>query len=135
MVFSFGCWLRVTIAHRGAHPAGREIDRGMAGRGAALLRRLQDRRRVRPDLLGDGLEGLVLGAAPVLDRGRVHPAGVGDEVGHDEDAAGVQACLGILGDRDVGALEDQPGAPALDVVAVDHVRARRRNPDLALDVK
>ena len=71
----------------------------------------------------------VLHPLEVADR---DAAGVGVEVGDDDDALLAQDVVGAGGDRAVGGLDDQRRADAVGVAEVDHRFHRRRDQDVAV---
>ena len=75
-----------------------------------------------------------LGLAPVFYGRADHSPGVGDEIRNTDDSLVVQVFFGAVGERDVGALHHQLGLEAVHVASVHHVRAGRRNPDVAIEV-
>ncbi len=90
--------------------------------------------RVLPDFLFDDLEGLARAAALIFDRAADDPAGVGDEIRDREDVARVEGCFGGRRNRDIGPLDNQLRLEAGDVFLPDHIGARGRDPDVAVDV-
>ena len=88
---------------------------------------------VGADLFLDRRKRRALGRARVFHCGADHPARIGDEIGHDQHAFLRERRLGARRERNVGALQHELGIEALNVVLADHVGARGRNPDVALD--
>ncbi len=89
---------------------------------AAGVHSIQQVAGVGSDPFGDVGEGLRVGATAVLDRRADHPAGVGHNVGHVEDAPLGEHRLGAGGDGQVGALEHHWCAYVVDIALVDGVR-------------
>jgi len=106
-----------------------------AAAGQAALRHcfVQDFAGVSQNLLPDLGEGCRLAAAVVFDRGADHPAGIGDEVGHNQNVLVVHDLFRLGGGGNIGPLQHQLGLERADIIFAQHVGPRGRDPDVAVD--
>ena len=73
------------------------------------------------------------GSSTIFHGSANNAASVGDEIGHDKNAAPVQRALCVGGN--IGALWHQLGFQATGIVCLYNVRPRSRDLNVALDVE
>ena len=112
-----------------------KLDRRVARGLLAGPRLLEHGLHVGGDARLDRFQGLSLVASGILHRSTDHTAGVGDEIGNDENSPLVQNLLRLGSERNVRALEYEPRSESIHLVDGNDVRARGRNPDLAFRVE
>ncbi len=110
-----------------------ERDRRLARQDVVAPAFLQNGEGVGTDAGVDMVERGALGAAAILGGGADHPAGIGDEVRHHQDAARVQRLLGLVG---AGMLAPCGISRVFSrlIVGAHHVGTAGRDPDVAFDV-
>jgi hypothetical protein len=85
--------------------------------------------------------GVVLFAGPEVttevlgpfEVGTDNAAGVGEEIGNDKDALGVENGVGLRGYRTVGSLDDVPGLYLVGVVLVNRTLKSCGNEDISVE--
>src|SRR6516164_9410442 len=121
-------------SRRPAHPLGGERYRRRAWQCAGAPYLVEYGFGVGADFFGDKRESGRLGSTAIFDRCADHSAGISDEIGEDEHAAGGERPLGLHRAWNVGALGDEPGLQPPNIVGVDDIGPRCGDPNIARDV-